>query len=473
MTRPSWLVKLKGKLARPPRELAMFFASSLAGRGLGIACQLLQVPIAVKTLGAEGFGLWMTLTSISNFVTFADFGVGIGVQNKMAEAFAHHDTERARAIFGSGFLFLTAVAAVLAAIAVLGTSVLDYASAFRLTDPATIAEAHRGTLVFLLIFCVGFPLALAQRLAFGRHEGWMYNVAQAFGSVVALGSIAVAARLGGGLTWFIIGGQGALMLSNLVLLVAQLARQGWLRTRWLVWRFALVRELLALGAHFGVQQVLTTILFPLPALIISTQLGAAVLTPYSLLQRLFNLFAMIQNAFMLPLWPAYSRAKARGEFGWMKRTLKHSLLATLAFCVAPMFVCALLTDPILRLWVGDPPPMPASLVWLFFGWNALLFLQQPFNYLLAGASEVRRVTFYSVASAVASTVLMYAFVGPYGAPGVLLGRIAGFLPFNGLGNVIESFRYLRSASASARKAGPNRDELAPIAAGRESLGAKV
>ena len=80
--------RLRALLKRPPREIAMFFITSLAARGLGIVCQLLQVPIAIKALGSEAFGLWMAVAGLAQFIVFADLGMGIGLQNRLAESFA-------------------------------------------------------------------------------------------------------------------------------------------------------------------------------------------------------------------------------------------------------------------------------------------------------------------------------------------------------------------------------------------------
>lgn len=456
------IARLRQKLARPPREIALFFVTSISARGVGIVCQMLQVPLVVTKLGPEAFGLWMTMTSMTNFVLFADFGVGLGVQNKVAEAFAHNRRDAARALFSSAFAFMSVVAVILAVLLSLVAHQLDYASLFHLHETDTIADAPAAIQTFLLIFCAGFPFGLAQRLAFGRQVGWMYNTTQALGSVLALGSVFVATRHGAGLTTIIACAQGSILFGNVVLLASQFVQLHWLDPRRFEIHPRLVRELLGLGAWFGVQQVLNTILFSLPPLLISTALGAAAVTPYNLLQRLYNLFAVIQNAFMLPLWPAYARARARGEFSWMRRALRHSLAATAGFSVTPMFIGACFAPMIIHLWVGhaavQPPP---ALVWLLFAWNALVFFQQPFGYLLAGVSEVRRTTIYSICSAVTSATLMVLLVHAFGVAGVLIGLIAGYVPFNFVGNVIETGRYLRAAT-NRQPSSPSIESMNPV-----------
>src|SRR5262249_39002431 len=151
---------------------------SLAARAVGITCQMLQVPLVVRTLGPESFGLWMTMTSVTNLVLFADLGLGIGAQNRIAEQLARHEPAEARELFASVFACLAGLGAVLGAALAAAVAAIDFAALFRLHDPATVAQAPGAALTMCWIFCAGFPIGLAQRLAFARQEAWMYNVAQ-------------------------------------------------------------------------------------------------------------------------------------------------------------------------------------------------------------------------------------------------------------------------------------------------------
>jgi len=432
------------RLSGRSKAVGLFFATSVTARMLGIGCQLLQVPVAVKVLGTEAFGLWMALTSIGTMIMFADFGMGQGAQNKLSEAFAAGKEPVARELWGSVAVFLCLLGLLLAALVGLIVPALDFTALFSLTDPVVQAQAPRAIMVTLLLFCVNFPLGLAQRLAYARQQGWMHNIAQALGGAGSLGGVLLAADLHLGLAEFIAAAQLPLILSNAGLLALQLIQLGWFNFRTVRFHWATMRELLGLGACFGIQQVHLVLLISLPQIIISTGLGAAAVTPYNLAQRIFNLFAIVQNAFMLPLWPAYSDAKARGEFDWIHRTLFFSLRITLLGVIAPMAAGALFARPILALWVGRDATLPSeSLIWLLFLWNAVFFLEQPFGYMLAGISEVRRLTFYAVVSIVASAGLMDLLVQRHAQEGVVVGMVVGFLPYLFLGNIAETFRVFR------------------------------
>jgi len=429
---------------RSPRRFMTFFATSLAARAVGISCQLLQVPLVVKAFGSESFGLWMTMTSITNLMQFADLGLGTGLQNRLTEKFTHGEFAGAQALFGSVFAFLALIGLVLGTTLAAGLQALDLPRLFHLHDPATIAQAPGAVLALALIFCAGFPLGLAQRVAFARHEGWMFNVSQAAGSITALAVVAWGAHAHWGLGLLVASAQGTLLLANAGLLGLQLIQLRWFRRPWPELHFHAVRELLGVGAFFSVQQIVSTVMFSVPQVIISAALGAAAVTPYNLVQRLFNLFAILQNAFLLPLWPAYAEAQARGEFDWMRRALRRSVQATVAGCVLPMVLCACFAPQIIRLWVGNGPALPDHLlVGMLCLLNTLTFLQQPCLYLLVAVSEVKYCAFYSVLSALAGTGLMLVLVHRYGAPGVVLGLLLGYIPFTLTGYFLETRRYLR------------------------------
>ena len=149
-----------------------FFSTSFAARGVSITCQTLQIPIALHALGVEGFGYWMTLTSINYMMNFADLGLGMGLQNKLADAFARDKMAEAKALFGNTFCALCGIGLCLA---LLGGGVIwliDFPSAFHLHDPYVIKDAGAAAFISLIAVCVGMPLGLDLRIAYSRQLGW-------------------------------------------------------------------------------------------------------------------------------------------------------------------------------------------------------------------------------------------------------------------------------------------------------------
>src|ERR1700692_3845800 len=74
-----------------------------------VSTSLITIPLTVHYLGDERFGLWMTISSVLAMANFADFGIGNGLLNAVADAYGKDDYERIRRAVSSGFAVLFGV----------------------------------------------------------------------------------------------------------------------------------------------------------------------------------------------------------------------------------------------------------------------------------------------------------------------------------------------------------------------------
>jgi O-antigen/teichoic acid export membrane protein len=431
---------------RRNRSIFAFFATSITSRGLGIGCQLVQVPIALHYLGNEAFGLWVTLSSIGYMLTCADLGIGLGVQNKIAEAWGSNDQEGARRIFVTGFVSLSVLTLGILAVLVpvcRGNALTGY---FHITDPALQMAVKPAILAVVAIWCLNIPLGLGQRLAYGAQLGWAHNAAATVWQVAALVAVWVGVwqKLGLVAFFFLTFATGAIV--NVVFLVYLLRRLGWRRFSRHDFETKLLWDLAHLGIFFFLQQIANVVIFSAPPLMVSSTIGVAAVTPFNLVQRVLNLFTVVTNALMIPLWPAYAEAKARGDWNWIRRTLWRSSAMIIVLAVVPMILIGFWVPDVIRWWTHGVAARPShSLVWLLVAWNGLFLLQQPFGFFLAGLSNVRRPTIYSLLSLVAILAAIHFLLPSRGVEAIPLGLIIGFLPFIFVGTVVETLVFLRLA----------------------------
>lgn len=90
---------------RDKRVLYTFVGSAVA-KVITVGSTFISVPLAYRALGAEHFGLWMTITSILAAMQFADLGIGNGLLNMVAVANARDDREGARRAVASSIAIL-------------------------------------------------------------------------------------------------------------------------------------------------------------------------------------------------------------------------------------------------------------------------------------------------------------------------------------------------------------------------------
>src|SRR5271154_5312389 len=95
------------------RRAALTGGAATLARVMQIGTSLITVPLTLKYLGNERFGLWMTISAVLGMASFADFGVGNGVLNTVAKAYGEDDILGIRSAVSSGFAVLSSIAVTL------------------------------------------------------------------------------------------------------------------------------------------------------------------------------------------------------------------------------------------------------------------------------------------------------------------------------------------------------------------------
>lgn len=88
------------------RRAALTSIMNLISQVVQVATGLISVPLALGYVGVERFGIWMALLTGLMFITFADFGVGLGAQDRISKLVGVGSLGLARQSFFSAFGFV-------------------------------------------------------------------------------------------------------------------------------------------------------------------------------------------------------------------------------------------------------------------------------------------------------------------------------------------------------------------------------
>lgn len=308
--------------------------AALAGFGAAIAkvtaalVGVVSVPLTIRYLGTERFGIWMTVSSLLPLLSFADGGMGNGLINAISAAHGNDADDRARRAVSTAFYALLLVAAMLVAAGVTVTPRIDWGHLFTLKSSASSGEIAPTILALLLCVAAALPLGVATRVQVGFQDGLSANLWQAVGNLIGLCGVIVVARLHLGLVALVLAttgaGTGGLLLSFLV--EFGIKRRG-LRPTVSAFSWTECRSLLKIGASFLTLQVIALVCFYGDNIIIAARLGVAEVSLYAITQKLFLVSLTLQLLLVNPLWPAYGEAQARGDHRWIRRTFYRSLVA--------------------------------------------------------------------------------------------------------------------------------------------------
>ncbi len=348
---------------RGRRAIVTAFAS-VAAKGVAVATSLITVPLTLDYLGPDRYGVWMSMMSVIAMLTFADLGIGNGIMNNVSAALGRDDDRDIRRTLASGLVMLVGVAS-LALVAVLfAYPVLDWMRIFNIPSSAAAEDVGGGMVALLIVFAVGIPVGLVQRVQFGLQEGFQNNLWQCVGSLLSLCSVLAVVRSRLGLSWLIVAYTAVPLLTQLASGADLLRRRPSVRPSFADVEIGRVLELARTGSAFFLLQIGTSIAYASDNLVVAHQLSVREVTDFSVYQKLFSMVPLLMGMALLPLWPAYSEALARRDTRWIRATLRNATIMSFAGAVVLGGLLTVLAESIIAWWVG---PEVRKAPWLSLG----------------------------------------------------------------------------------------------------------
>jgi len=396
-------------------------------KGINFVTLLVSVPLSLRYLGTERFGLWMTIISVAALLNFADLGIGNGILNAISEANGNDDLEAASRCVSSGFFILSVVSALIG-IVFLGTyPFIAWAHVFNVSSPVAAREAGPAMAIFFLCFVMSIPLGIVQRVQLGYQEGFKTNAWQAAGSLMALLGLLIAIAHRADLPWLVLAVGGAPLLAASLNCAWEFTRsRPWLRPRWNLVDWGTGRKLGQIGFLFFVLQIAGAVAFSSDNLLASQILGPSAAARYSVAQRLFMLAPLFVGFVLTPLWPAYGEALTRGDKPWVRRTFLRSLVGSIVAVGAVAILLTMFATPLFSFWVGSHLTPPLALSLGLATWSVVYIVGTAISVLLNAANVVAFQVVTSLLMAVTSVGLKVFLGGQIGIAGIIWGLVVAY-----------------------------------------------
>jgi O-antigen/teichoic acid export membrane protein len=415
-----------GRASERHRRIALSAIGAMAARVVNIVSVFAVVGLTVGYLGSDRYGLWMTLTALMTFASFADLGVSQGLMTLLAQGQGRDDSRLSLAYVSGAFMVLTVIAAVLLVVFLAVFPWVNWGHALGAVTPEAAREAGPALLVLVLGTLLMLPFSLAQNIRLGHQQTYVSNIWQTVASVATLGATLAAVRMRCGLV--ILAGipvavQILQFLADTVVLGVQ--RPG-LRPRLSAVTRESLQTLFRIGALFFILALTRAVGFGSDNLVLAKVLGTESVTPYSVPQRLFGIAPLLLTFVLAPLWPAYAEAASRGDLQWVRRTLRRSLLLTIAIVVPLNIVLVVFAKPIIRLWVGGTVD-PSYFLLIGLGLlSTLLTVSGVPAMFLNGMGVVRFQIIMQSVMAIVNVCLSIVLTRLMGTPGVVYGSIVAW-----------------------------------------------
>jgi O-antigen/teichoic acid export membrane protein len=409
-------------------RIAAAASSGAAARGLSSLLTLVSLPLAVRYLGAERFGVWATIISTVVLLNLLDLGIASTLTNHVARAYALEDKPYA-ARCTTNALALTASIAVVAG---LGFAVVwprvDWMALFNVAASVPRSEMNNTVAAAAVLMLLGLPASLGSKVFAGYQEVHLNNLVVALGSVANVAGLFAGIALRVSMPVLLVMSAGCATVCNLAALVGTLlVYKPWLWPRVALLDGSLARELLASGSAFLMIQIAGAVVFSSDNLVVSHYLGAAQVTPYNVTWRLVMLTTVLQSLVFPALWPAYAEAYARHDYAWMRRAFRITMCGTLGLNVTCAVVLIAAGKTVIRWWAGAAAVPSSALLAAMAVWAVISGFMTAESCLLAAVNRTREQGVLSMLAAAVNLALSIVLVRRIGSVGVIAGTILSYL----------------------------------------------
>jgi len=402
--------------------------SAFIARALAIVVGILVVPLTVRYLGSERYGVWVTISASLALLGFVDFGLEDSLTNALGRAYGRDEREMAQRYVSSAFYSLAAIALALLAVGWLfvprlTTFLFSHSESGRLH-----AEILPAMAIAYAFFALRFPLLVTNRVLAAYQENVIANLWSITGSIANLSAILAVIYFRGGLPWLVLGSSGLGFLTSVACAIWLFGRhRPWLRPSLRAVESTVLKPLFSSGWKFFIIGVGWMINSESDTVIISHYLGASSVTPFNITLQLFTVTMVVQTLVMPSLWPAYTEAYARNDFVWMRQAFRTNVRLSLISTGAVALIFIVFGQQLIRVWAGEAAVPPfALLIWMGI-WNVMLAQLHAFGCLLNAIERLRVRIVCGVSTAVLNIALSIFLVHRFGIVGVTVATVIAFL----------------------------------------------
>ena len=400
---------------------------AVAYKAVAMLASFLAIPMMIRYLGQEQFGVWSTLLTVMSWIVFFDLGVGNGLRNKVAEALARNDKTEAANYIASGYSLIGLIALVLWAVVTGASFFVPWQAVF---NTQAISEATLRLTVQVAVFFVvlNFWIGLISAILGAVQKTAMTALSQLISNVLALLFVfALAKTTDASITYLAFAYGISLVVANIGLSWWFYQGHPELRPKPNLDKQH-VSPLLSVGVQFFTIQIAVLVIFTTDKILITQLLGPEYVTQYDVVFKLFSLITFAHALISAPLWSAYTDAYHRNDMLWIKRMLQKQLMIFGCVFVA-VITMGLLTKPIIALWIGhemtvsQPLVISIGLFVLVSIWNNIYAM------FVNGIGQIKLQLYTAVIAMVINIPLAILFVKWFGLglSGIILATVVSLL----------------------------------------------
>jgi O-antigen/teichoic acid export membrane protein len=429
---------------------AMTGLSSVASRGIVGITSLITIPLMLRHLGAERFGLWMSIASLQAILSIADFGLGNSLLNAVSVAFGKGDEGLIWRSIRTALRMQCLLSAAIAAAFLAAYPFVDWPKLFNINTVSASAEVGPTLLILVLAFCLRLIINVIQQAQMGLQRGYLANIWTGLGNGLSLAGIILALEHGAGLPTLCLVFVGCPVAAGAANVVS-----------WL-WRMAprspasgaergldggLPKQMLLVGLQFFLLQATAALIGGVDPLIAGHILGARSVADLSVAQKPFEVVSIFLVLLSQPLWPAYREAIVSRDVRWVRWTLLRALTAALLVSGMAAITMGFAGRYLISVWAG-PNAHPSTMLIVGYGIaNVVTTLLTQASFFLNAMGKINFQLAILAPAAVVALILKFSLTEHFGLAAIPWITVAVWAVMTGPPLILYMRRLIRRLSS--------------------------
>ncbi len=380
----------EGRSKERARNIALTAMTAMLAKVIAMITPLITVKITLGYMGEEVYGLWTTVVSFFAVFTFADLGLGSGLQTELSHMTALDDDMLCKKLVSSCYVVLIIVAAALLVVFGILFPFVNWGSFINATSEKAILLSGGVVAAIVVSRILNVPIALIERVQMARQEGYRYSLWSCVGNLFSLTCVIVISKLNLGVLTMVWSSSLITVVVSLVNMLVYFGKQRKeLRPSFKFFDKNISKRLMKTGAAFLLLSVFTAISLSIDNFIVAHTNSLVDVTPYSIMYKIATTIGVVSAMFSSPMWAASGEALQRGEILWVKKATKKMMWISLVFSVVASLGMLLLIKPALYILTDGVVKADYFMLIGMCLYQIIVSITSPYFMILNGAGVVK------------------------------------------------------------------------------------
>ncbi|CAM4170053.1 oligosaccharide flippase family protein [Zobellia roscoffensis] len=399
-------------------------------KGLGVLIGFLYFPLSLDYLGAEKFGIYLTLLSIVDWFLNFDVGIGAGLRNKFGESVAEGDDIKAVRYVSTAYFVLGIVISIVTVILLVLNFALPWTNWINI-PPNLKEEVVSLSAVIIVAFGVRFVARNIYEIFFATQqmayvEFFTFVTKISFLILILILPYVVKDSL------FFFGTAKASTFALVPLGVGLF----YFNKKFQKYKPHLkevrrdyFKDLFSLGSKFFLIKIAMLIIHQTNNMLIAGLVSLEGVPQYEAAYKYLSIFMLLFVIMNNQLWPSNIEAYAKGEFNWMKKSIRTVMKVWLATVVLAT-VMVLVSPFVYGFWLQQGLEVPMEISIVVAVSICLTTWVNMFNIVLNGTGKIALQMYAWLFAALINIPASVFFVKvlDLGVVGIVLGTVASLVP---------------------------------------------